>query len=61
MGELEAASLVKPTMSLKKMVTESNVSGATAIPCFRSSATDLEKENKTLVMKSLKEHTNIFA
>lgn len=42
MGSLRAEMVVKPTMSLKYMVTWSKYSGSTVAPVFRASATDLE-------------------
>ena len=59
MGELDAANFVNPTISLKKMVTSSNVSGSTAIPCLRESATDLignVKQHFKIIMISCNEY-----
>ena len=41
-GVLAEDKAVKPTISLKKIVTCGNVSGATVPPRFNSSATDLK-------------------
>ncbi len=45
-GVLAADKDVKPTISLKKIVTISNVSGSTAFPRLSWSATDLSRFNK---------------
>ena len=41
-GALEEQSAVNPTISLKNIVTLSNVSGTTCFPCFNSLAIDLK-------------------
>ena len=48
MGVLLDAKLVKPTISLKNMVTDSKLSAVTACPCFSCSAMDLEIESGKL-------------
>ena len=53
-GLLSAESWVKPTMSLKNIVTELKLSGATELPCFNWSATDLVKNIEIQMLKLLR-------